>query len=230
MIGSFDEVGRSSAILDIVAAIQGIGYSQARRYMPNLKPRMGIDEQFANLENNQLKQGMPPTVTGEQNHFVHAIGHLRLIAEIMDALSQQAMENEAALPILRPAVDHTIEHSMILSEDNTRQDDAAEVRRQLQNVSAFVNQMEQQLVAKMEKEQRKMQQEGGDDPMAAFEMQKMQMDIQKEQIRIQAQREKHQQQIQMMKAKMEQSDMEAARNAALDAVEARRTVDREQRR
>jgi len=230
MIGSFDEVGRSAAILDIVAAIQGIGYSQARRYMPNIQPRMGFDEQIANIENNQLRQGLPAVVTGEQNHFVHAIGHLRLIAEVMDALSQQAMENEAALPILRPAVDHTIEHSMILSQDNTRVEDANEVRRQLQNVSAFVNQMEQQLVAKMEKEQRRMQAEGGDDPAAAFEMQKQQMEIQKEQIRIQAQRERHQQQMQMMKAKMEQADMEAARNAALDAVEARRTVDREQRR
>jgi hypothetical protein len=215
----FDEVGKRNALRIVVAATEGVGYQSVDAFVPRDEPRQTIDHQIANMENTLFKLGQPATVTGEQNHVAHLSAHFPFIQSIIEAIKAQQLPPEQALTMLRPSVENATEHVLRLSENALRQIEAGEMRKRLQNVSAFVNQLDQQVTEQMLKAQREAEGQAGEqpDPKQMFELQKAQLKVQEQTERSRANREMHDQKMEQIRANMALTDLKAARTMAVDS-------------
>lgn len=217
--GSFDEVGKQNALRDAVAGITG-DYEIANRYVPQTAPRTTTDFDVASLENANLERGMMPTVFGHQNHFVHADTHFALITSIIEAIKTNQMPIEEAIPIARPAVDHTTEHVMIMAQNPIRAQEAAAARRTLQMVEGEIASYERGLLNQMEAQEADTQQ-GVDinDPKQLLELQKLQLSIQMEREKQRTNREKADRQMALIDQKIRLNDLTTANNIAQQRVQ-----------
>ena len=185
-------------------------------FVPEGEPRKIVDFDIANLENGNLRQGIQQLVHDSQNHAVHIEAHIPMIAEIIEAHRQQQMADEQAMAILRPASDHVTEHLVMFSNNSFRQQEIRELRRQLQNLTAYVDELEQQVINRAMTEQNKMQeaamapQQGGQpqaDPKMEMEMQKAQLKLAEMQEKRMMNQETHQQKMETIRQQMALNDL-----------------------
>lgn len=90
ILGSFgamaDEPGRKSMFRDIVQL--RLGDQAADRYAAEISRDQAPSDQssFATLENNMMKQGLPPLVGGDQMHWAHIPVHAQVLQEIVETV------------------------------------------------------------------------------------------------------------------------------------------------
>jgi hypothetical protein len=140
-----------------------------------------------------------------------------MIAQIIEAHRQQQMADEQAMAILRPASDHVTEHLVMFSNNSFRQQEIRELRRQLQNLTAYIDELEQQVINRAMAEQSQMQeaamapQDGGGqpqiDPKMEMEMQKAQLKLAEMQEKRMMNQETHQQKMETIRQQMALNDL-----------------------
>jgi hypothetical protein len=221
-----DEKGKENTLRAVVAGIPGVGYQKVDLFVAKGPPRKVIDFDIANLENGNLRQGIQQLVHDSQNHPVHIEVHIPLMAEIIDAHKQQQIPDEQAMQILRPLSDHTTEHLVMFSNNSFRKQEVNELKRQLQNVTAYVDELEQQVINRMMAEQSKMQEQaaagpeqggGQPDPKQMFEIQKGQLRLAEMQEKRSMAQESHAQKMETIRQQMALNDLKT-RSSILDKV------------
>lgn len=213
--GGFDEIGRKNALRDVVASIPGVGWDNVSRYVGPDDPRPTIDDEIAQLENNDFRNGQHVPITSTQNHWVHCQHHSALVTESVQAFESQQMEPAQLVPILQAALENMLAHSEELNKDNTRTEEAGFIRKFLQNNGGTLQQQEQHLIAQMEAEQKKGQQEqqAQPDPQTAVMLERHRLDMQIKQEEFVARQREFEQ-------KLSHQDAEARQKLALKDLEA----------
>jgi hypothetical protein len=208
-----DEKGKENTLRSVIAGISGVGWQKVNLFVSEKGPRRTIDFDIANLENGNLRQGVPQMVHDSQNHAVHIEAHIPMISEIIEAHRQQQMADEQALQILRPAADHVTEHLVMFSENSYRAQEVRELKRQLQNLTAYINELEQQVINRMMAQQSEMQNQfaeqptEGVDPQTELELQKAQMKLAEMQEKRMMNQETHQQKMETIRQQMALNDL-----------------------
>jgi hypothetical protein len=176
---AFDEFGRQNLLRDRVAA--RIGYSNADRYVqkPTAENRPLMDEKFANLENNTMRQGTPLPMYPNDNHTVHARVHITALSEGVAALQEGQADLASVIPGLSVLLDHASAHVEAQSADPTVREEAAGNRQTLSQLSEIVVNG-QKAVEKMQREAAaspQTQEAGGPDPKTTTEIEKSRVKI-----------------------------------------------------
>ena len=209
-----DEKGKENTLRSVIAGISGVGWQKVNLFVSDKGPRRTIDYDIANLENGNLRQGIQQMVHDSQNHAVHIEAHIPMIAEIIEAHRQQQMADEQAMQILRPAADHVTEHLVLFSNNSYRAQEVRELKRQLQNLTAYIDELEQQVINRMMAQQSQMQEaamteqpQGQIDPRAEMELQKAQLKLAEMQEKRMMNQETHQQKMETIRQQMALNDL-----------------------
>lgn len=135
---AFDEFGRQNLLRDRVAA--RIGYANADRYVqkPSAESRPLMDEKFANLENNTLREGTPLPTYPNDNHTVHARSHIAALSEGVAGIQEGSAEMAAVIPGLVALLEHATAHVEAQSVDPTVREEAAANRKILSQLTEIV--------------------------------------------------------------------------------------------
>jgi hypothetical protein len=211
-----DEKGKENTLRSVIAGISGVGWQKVNLFVSDKGPRRVVDFDIANLENGNLRQGVPQMVHDSQNHAVHIEAHIPMIAEIIEAHRQQQMADEQAMQILRPAADHVTEHLVFFSNNSYRAQEVRELKRQLQNLTAYIDELEQQVINRMMAQQSQAQEQAmqaGEQPQGQIDP-KMEMEMQKAQLKLAEMQEKrmmnqetHQQKMETIRQQMALNDL-----------------------
>jgi hypothetical protein len=211
-----DEKGKENTLRSVIAGISGVGWQKVNLFVSDKGPRRVVDFDIANLENGNLRQGIPQMVHDSQNHAVHIEAHIPMIAEIIEAHRQQQMADEQAMQILRPASDHVTEHLVFFSNNSFRAQEVRELKRQIQNLTAYIDELEQQVINRMMAQQSKAQEQAmqvGEQPQGQIDP-KMEMEMQKAQLKLAEMQEKrmmnqetHQQKMETIRQQMALNDL-----------------------
>jgi hypothetical protein len=213
-----DEKGKENTLRSVIAGISGVGWQKVNLFVSDKGPRRTIDFDIANLENGNLRQGIQQMVHDSQNHAVHIEAHIPLMAEIIELHRQQQIPDEQAMQILRPTADHTTEHLVLFSTNSFRKEEVNELKRQLQNVTAYVDELEQQVINRMMAQQSQMaeaaQPEEGQpmDPRSEMELQKAQLKLAEMQEKRMMNQETHQQKMETIRQQMALNDLKTRSN------------------
>jgi hypothetical protein len=209
-----DEKGKENTLRSVIAGISGVGWQKVNLFVSDKGPRRVVDFDIANLENGNLRQGIPQMVHDSQNHAVHIEAHIPMIAEIIEAHRQQQMADEQAMQILRPAADHVTEHLVFFSNNSYRAQEVRELKRQLQNLTAYIDELEQQVINRMMAQQSQAQEQamqeapqGQIDPRAEMELQKAQLKLAEMQEKRMMNQETHQQKMETIRQQMALNDL-----------------------
>jgi hypothetical protein len=152
-------------------------------------------------------------VHDSQNHAVHIEAHIPMIAEIIEAHRQQQIPDEQAMQILRPASDHVTEHLVFFSNNSYRAQEVRELKRQLQNLTAYIDELEQQVINRAMAQQSQAQEaamqapQGQIDPKMEMEMQKAQLKLAEMQEKRMMNQETHQQKMETIRQQMALNDL-----------------------
>lgn len=190
--GGFDEVGRKRSLRDLIASIPGVDYQTADAYVgEDDEVRMTVDDQIAELENNDFRNGQKVRVTDGQLHWTHCQHHIPLVQETVKAFEAGQIEGAQLVPILSAALDNMLQHSEQLNLDPMRQKEAAYVRKFIQQNNGTLEQQENKLIAEMQRQQED-QQAGGEqqmtgDEMRAWQAHELEMQAKQDQIRMRQQ-------------------------------------------
>jgi hypothetical protein len=211
-----DEKGKENTLRSVIAGISGVGWQKVNLFVSDKGPRRVVDFDIANLENGNLRQGIPQMVHDSQNHAVHIEAHVPMIAEIIEAHRQQQIPDEQAMQILRPASDHVTEHLVFFSNNSFRAQEVRELKRQIQNLTAYIDELEQQVINRMMAQQSQAQEQamqaGGQpqgqiDPKMEMEMQKAQLKLAEMQEKRMMNQETHQQKMETIRQQMALNDL-----------------------
>lgn len=224
---NFDEEGKYEATLDAVAAIPTIGYDNAKKYVGPPKPRTGVDDTAANLENGFFTLGVKQPVQSDQNHWVHCEHHMELVKEFVGEFEQGQIDGAKLVPVLDAALDNMLAHSKYLSENQARQKESKEVRKFIQQNSGILEQQQNKLIAEQQRQMEAAQQQQGQngqaDPEEQRKNQTHQIKIQQMQQELQLKQQKFQQELQhqeqMAQQKRRIADLEAAQRISQKAAE-----------
>lgn len=166
VFGYYDQTGQAMFVRDFTMARGGVAL--ADRYTPrDLTPRVPVDASIAELENNQLRQGMEIVPNKDQNHVVHATIHLNA-ADLV--ISETDLGNPESVVTNGPQIvglnAHTAMHMEYLNKSMPDNPMVRDLNKRLQNSEgSSVN-----IMRKAEKIQRDMaaaqEESGGMDPMA----------------------------------------------------------------
>jgi hypothetical protein len=219
MIGSLDDVGRRNLIRDRIAA--RIGYESADRYAPKPTPdgRPVMDEKIAELENGQMRMGSELRVLPNENHIVHARIHLQAMAQVADSVEQGQVPVEQVIDFLAKLFTHTEPHVAEASRDALLAEEAASLRKALQNFGEIVTNGLRKVKAAQEKAQEEQVAAG---PMAQPQVPQidpqLESKVAEHQMKLQMMQEQHQAKMQMQIAEAQQKlalrDAETARRIA----------------
>jgi hypothetical protein len=208
-----DEKGKENTLRSVIAGISGVGWQKVNLFVSDKGPRRVVDFDIANLENGNLRQGIPQMVHDSQNHAVHIEAHIPMIAEIIEAHRQQQIPDEQAMQILRPAADHVTEHLVFFSNNSYRAQEVRELKRQLQNLTAYIDELEQQVINRMMAQQSQAQEQaaqatqGQIDPRSEMELQKAQLKLAEMQEKRMMNQETHQQKMETIRQQMALNDL-----------------------
>jgi len=210
-----DEKGKENTLRSVIAGISGVGWQKVNLFVSEKGPRRTIDFDIANLENGNLRNGIQQMVHDSQNHAVHIEAHIPLMAEIIELHRQQQIPDEQAMAILRPTADHATQHLVLFSTNSFRKQEVNELKRQLQNVTAYVDELEQQVINRAMAEQSQMQEaamqqapQGGQiDPRSEMELQKAQLKLAEMQEKRMMNQETHQQKMETIRQQMALNDL-----------------------
>ncbi len=138
MLGSLDDVGRKNLIRDRFAA--RIGYEAASRYAPKVSDegRPPMDVKFAEIENAVMRTGSDMAVLPNDNHMVHARVHIEAMTMVAGAVEQGQVPVEQVIDFLSRCFAHTEPHVAEASKDALLAEEAAMLRKALQNLGEIV--------------------------------------------------------------------------------------------
>ena len=220
MIGSMDEVGRKNYTNDYAVVL--VGPEKADAYFNlNDNERRTIDFKIAELENNQLMQGLPVTVSPSENALVHLRVHIPKLIEMQVAYEEGDIEIEQAVEQTYPLFEHAMETLQRAMVPGDQQPEINLFKQQMQQISEMmVNGIK--ALKKKEREQAEMMQQ------QAMQQQQPQ-EQQFENIKLQEERQKHLQDMQhkvesheldmrMRQEKFQQEKIERQEDAARKAV------------
>lgn len=210
-----DEKGKENTLRAVVAGIPGVGYQKVNLFVSEKGPRRVVDFDIANLENGNLRQGIQQIVHDSQNHAVHIEAHIPLMAEIIELHRQQQIQDEQAMQVLRPLADHTTQHLVFFSTNSFRKQEVNELKRQLQNVTAYIEELEQQVINRMMTEQNKMQEQAIEgqqqgqqpNPKDMIELEKAQIKLAEMQEKRLMNQEAHAQRMETIRQQMSLNDL-----------------------
>lgn len=151
--GALDSVGRKEALRMVISSIPGVGYDNAALLIGPDEARTDHDDEFAELENNDFRQGQQVPVLSSQNHWTHCQRHAALVTATVQAFEQQQIGGDQLVPILSAALDNMLGHADYLNQDATRVQEARYVRKFCQNYGGTLQQQEQKLIAQQQREQ-----------------------------------------------------------------------------
>ena len=111
--------GLANWLDDYVAAFGG--QTKVDRYFPDSdrSEEPSQDDWEATRENNDMQQGAPPLLTGEQNHEIHAMRHLQAGIQAVQAVEQGA-DPSIAFTFLQLAIPHIAEHAAKIPREDRR--------------------------------------------------------------------------------------------------------------
>ena len=210
----FDEKGKQEALRAAVAGIKGVGYSKVDMFVPKTGSRKLVDFDIANLENNGLRQGIMPVITGEQNHISHVSAHVPLMQEMIQMHQQQQISDEDAMKMLGPTLEHATAHVDALSTNALRVREVNSMRKMLQESGAYINELQQQVINRAMSQQEEAQgqvdaQGGQPDQKLQGELAKLQIALQLEQQKGVNMQTKHEQDMDAIRQKMALADLTA---------------------
>lgn len=162
MSGGFDAMGQRQAKLDMIASLPGVDYRTAEQYVGPEEPRQTVDDEIAELENNDFKSGQDCPVTSNQNHWLHCQHHAALLNETEKAFDAGEIDGNVLVPIYAAAIENMLAHAEFLNQDPMKEKEAAWVRKFVQNKSGTLEQQQNKIVAEMQRAQEEGQQQGGE--------------------------------------------------------------------
>lgn len=142
---AFDPAGRQRLVRDRVASKLN-SFRMADRYIKRPEqPRLPIDANVADLENNQLLQGLPVEVKGTELHLIHLQSHTTRIKQLLEAIDNGQAD---VLQEVRPGFrlveglvalrDHGVGHLEVIQGDPTAEQDVAQYRQVLQQAGEAI--------------------------------------------------------------------------------------------
>lgn len=167
MSGGFDAEGQRQAKLDMISALPGVDFRVAEQYVGPEEPRQVVDDEIAELENNDFRAGQECPVTSNQDHWLHCQHHAALLNETEQAFNAGQMDGAALVPIYTAAINNMTAHAELLNQDPMKEKEAAWVRKFIQNKNGTLEQQENKLVAEMQRQQEEAMQggeQGGEQP------------------------------------------------------------------
>lgn len=230
---NFDPPGKWEAEIDALSAIPGMDYDKARSLRGTQPGRTTEQKTIANLENALFQLGKKQPVEPDQDDWVHCVQHEGLVSQYIEAFENGTMQGADIVPVLDAALANMLEHSEKLSKNKTRQKEAAEVRKFIQNASGTLEQQQLKLVAQMHRDQESQrgQQNGNAQPdgdsRRAEELHQTDLAKKQQEIEQMAQKFQLEQAIRLQKLsaqdkaaaqRREIDDLAAARKAAFETV------------
>lgn len=213
MAGSLDETGRALAVRDRIAL--RFGRVAADRYKPKVK-RIAPDATIAVIENAALKSDQIPALP-DQNHFVHAGIHVpkfqAAVQQLVGAREQNPeMDFRPLEPILTWAEnihDHASQHVQAMATDPLHVEDMKSFKAALEQGGNLLGGFARELQMQERHASQNMQTQADglnqqhQDAISASNP-KLQLEIQREQEKLQQDREKHAVNMQLASAKVSQ--------------------------
>ena len=201
--GSFDEVGRRNLTRDIVST--RVGHDLADRYSPQMEqPRPTIDLKIAELENQSFMDGDPLSVQSNELHGFHLEAHIPALMQLIEALNQGTADPVQSLPALQAFYQHIGQTVRFAATDETLKAIVGEANQALNFAEEVINNTSKQ-VQKMQRDAAEAQ--GAVDPEQGLQ-------AQDEQIKLDLLRQKAELDIEIRKAKLNQSQAEFAQKQA----------------
>lgn len=181
------EDGQQNAIYDIVA--DTVGHQLAERYAsPAQQPRANIDEKLAELQNHELDRGTKVQVYASDLHATHARVHIPALNRIIDGVETGEIDPFDALPAIQAHLDHLAQHGEALAQDPNQRVLYGAIKEVVNNSQQILTNMERKIRA----EQRKaaeMEGQGGTEQGGAneenYKVILAQLQVQREQLKIQ---------------------------------------------
>ena len=159
---SFDPLGRRRLVRDQVASL--VGYDQADRYIPaDDTPRLPVDAKLAELENNQLIQGVEISVQPNEMHLVHLDVHIPKMDQLVAAVEQGQMPLEDATTQLIPLFSHATTHLEMVQSDIVAETIVAAYRNRLKGFNGILTNGTRR-IEKLQREQEAAAQQEAENP------------------------------------------------------------------
>lgn len=215
MRGMFDEVGRTNAVRDRVAAL--VGYRNVDRYMAGAT-RDSIpsnEASLARLENNDAIEGAQIDVGADQNHVLHIRVHAEPVKMIVDAVANgDQVDPMKALPPLEQLIPHLTTHLQYTAQDPARGEFVTQTEDFIKAAVEVRDKLaaEADKIAKAQQEEQRAQQEQLARAQEIINGQDLNLKAQQAQGKLQIESEKNASIMQMRASRQAHGEMMAERN------------------
>lgn len=137
------ENGRNALISDFIAS--QTGYTTVKRYYPTSPENQPLDQQtvIANLQVAAMKEGLPPTVTSEQNHLIFAQVFILAGIQALQSVTQGANPNEVE-PFVEMCGQGATAHLQYLARDPSRKQQYKILEQKLKQMGQLHDQLSAQ--------------------------------------------------------------------------------------
>lgn len=200
---SLDPVGQYN--LDRSWLAMRVGWDEVDQFKPKITQKREPEQtKTAMLENNQFKAGDEIEVLAGEMHAIHAPVHMEQINHLREALEIDDSQLATLFPIFAATVQHNTVHVEYLSQDKFHQEEAADLRKQLQQSNEILHNSYLKLQSEQEKQHQSQQEAGVDQPepvdpkyLAQIQKGRATLDFLQEKhvIEMRNSREKHQQNL-----------------------------------
>ena len=168
------------------------------------QPRPTIDLKIAELENQSFMDGDPLSVQSNELHGFHLEAHIPALMQLIEALNQGTADPVQSLPALQAFYQHIGQTVQFAATDETLKAIVGEANQALNFAEEVINNTSKQ-VQKMQRDAAEAQ--GAVDPEQGLQ-------AQDEQIKLDLLRQKAELDIEIRKAKLNQSQAEFAQKQA----------------
>lgn len=157
--GMLDTQGQVNVTRDWFAA--RVGQRNVDRYVKSYNRDLNptAEHSFVALENNDLSLGQQVVVGADQYHKIHVMGHLQMVAPIVQAILQGQVQDPAkAYQTLQVSLQHLGGHSQYMAQDPAHKAFLEELKPFFQQMEEAIRMLEQML-KQMQAQQAKLQQD-----------------------------------------------------------------------
>lgn len=116
LVGSFNEAEMADYKREYVEATLGVDYVPAFASSSGQPDESAGGASLAGIENILMKQGEVPTFSPDNEQRVHALKHMELIQQTINAVQQQQISAVDADRVLTVAIPHTSEHISFMAK------------------------------------------------------------------------------------------------------------------
>lgn len=159
--GLYDEEGRHNLTVDLTSAALGTVDGIERyvtRKSEDLRPHS--EKKIAELEGNELSDGVEITVLPNERHLVHLEQHAEDVTELLQIVEQGQMQLEEAYQPLATFQVHMAQHLDKAQANPFVEQEVAQYRQLLQNLDEIIQNAHRR-IAKLQREQAEAQQAEG---------------------------------------------------------------------